>query len=445
MSANIKEIAVTLVLSLLLVVAITYIFLQSWRATIVPAIAIPVSLLGTFFCMMCLGYSINVLTMFGLILVIGSLVDNAIVVVENTIRIIEDEKLPPLEAAVKSMKQITAPVIAATLVSAAIYAPIAFYGGIVGTIYMQFAVTMCISLIISAFNALTLSPALCALVLKKSDGDRKKKFILFRWFDSCLNFTKGGYISFGRFMLRRFYLTILLTAGVLAANYFIAKNLKGGFLPDEDKGVLMCELELPPGASLARTEEAMLQFSKIAENVEGVESVLAVTGFSIMSGASENLGFCIIDLDDWSKRTTPELQIGVLQQKLDLCSLLGVIRAVADARGVKAGVNAFLLCSMEQLGQQIQLQQGLTARDGNADLLIKAGIFSVLCKHLVHCHGHSCGGIPRIGIVTVKASHGAALQKEDVADAGTIHRAEAFDRVYPSNRHIRSDRGRCGR
>ncbi len=363
---NIKEIAVTLVLSLLLVVAITYIFLQSWRATIVPAIAIPVSLLGTFFCMMCLGYSINVLTMFGLILVIGSLVDNAIVVVENTIRIIEDERLPPLEAAVKSMKQITAPVIAATLVSAAIYAPIAFYGGIVGTIYMQFAVTMCISLIISAFNALTLSPALCALVLKKSDGDRKKKFILFRWFDSCLNFTKGGYISFGRFMLRRFYLTILLTAGVLAANYFIAKNLKGGFLPDEDKGVLMCELELPPGASLARTEEAMLQFSKIAENVEGVESVLAVTGFSIMSGASENLGFCIIDLDDWSKRTTPELQIGVLQQKLMAAGAelpQGIIRVFQPPAIMGLGVTGGVTFSLRTTGDETPLEfEALTGK-----------------------------------------------------------------------------------
>jgi len=159
---NVQEIAMTLVMTLILVVIITYVFLQDWRATLVPALAIPVSLLGTFFFMAVLGYSINVLTMFGLILVIGSLVDNAIVVVENTMRIIEEEKLSPREATRKSMKQITGPVMAATLVSAAIYAPIGFYGGIVGTIYMQFAVTMCISLCISAFNALTLSPALCS-------------------------------------------------------------------------------------------------------------------------------------------------------------------------------------------------------------------------------------------------------------------------------------------
>ena len=172
-----------MILTLILVVAITFLFLQDWRATLVPALAIPVSLLGTFFFMEVLGYSINVLTMFGLILVIGSLVDDAIVVVENTMRIIEEEKLPPKEATVKSMKQITGPVIATTLVTVAIYAPIAFYGGIVGTIYMQFAVTMCIALCISAFNALTLSPALCSLILKPAGSEKKKKFLLFQWFD----------------------------------------------------------------------------------------------------------------------------------------------------------------------------------------------------------------------------------------------------------------------
>ena len=244
---NVKEIAETLVMTLLLVIAITYIFLQDWRATIVPALAIPVSLLGTFFVMALLGFSINVLTMFGLILVIGSLVDNAIVVVENTMRIIQEEKLPPAEATVKSMKQITSPLIAATLVSAAIYAPIGFYGGIVGTIYLQFAVTMCVALCISAFNALTLSPALCALILKPASEQTLsgRKSFLFRWFDRSLDATKKGYISFSRFMLRRFYLTILLVGAVLAGDWFLMGRLHSGFLPDEDKGVLMCEVELP--------------------------------------------------------------------------------------------------------------------------------------------------------------------------------------------------------
>lgn len=211
---NVKEVSATLLLTLLLVVAITYIFLQNWRATVIPAVSIPVSLVGTFFFMKIFGFSINVLTMFGLILVIGSLVDNAIVVVENTMRLIEDEKLLPEEATRKSMKQITGPVIAATLVTVAIYAPIGFYGGIVGTIYMQFAVTMCIALCISAVNALTLSPALCVLLLKETDKKRKK-FFLFRWFDSSLNGSKNLALFLSKFMIRRFALTVILMIGVL--------------------------------------------------------------------------------------------------------------------------------------------------------------------------------------------------------------------------------------
>lgn len=315
---NVREIALTLILALLLVVAITYLFLQDWRATVVPAVAIPISLLGTFFFMAVLGFSINVLTMFGLILVIGSLVDNAIVVVENTMRIIQEEKLPPAEATSKSMRQITSPVIAATLVSAAIYAPIGFYGGIVGTIYIQFAVTMCIALIISAFNALTLSPALCSLILKpySEHPAEKRKFILFRWFDAALNATKKSYISFSGFMIRRFYLTVIMILAVLAVNWLLLKHLRGGFLPDEDKGVLMCEVELPQGAALQRTGNAMLAFNDKVLKIPGVKEMITVSGFSIMSGASENLGFTIVQLKDWSERRTPDLSIHAIRKRL---------------------------------------------------------------------------------------------------------------------------------
>ncbi len=314
--ANVREISATLVLTLLLVIGITYLFLQDWRATLVPALAIPVSLLGTFFFMALLGYSINVLTMFGLILVIGSLVDNAIVVVENTMRIIEDEHLSPPEATAKSMKQITSPVIAATLVSAAIYAPIGFYGGIVGTIYIQFAVTMCISLCISAFNALTLSPALCAMILKPAGTGKRKKFILFRWFDVALDSTKKGYIVFSTFMIRRFYLTVILIVLVLLANFCLLKGLRGGFLPSEDKGSFLCELELPPGASLQRTQKAMKLFTEKCLSLPGVKHVVTIAGYSLMSGASENLGFAIVELNSWETRTSKDQSIQSLLQKI---------------------------------------------------------------------------------------------------------------------------------
>ena len=362
---NVKEIAETLILTLILVVAITFLFLQDWRATLVPALAIPVSLLGTFFFMEVLGYSINVLTMFGLILVIGSLVDDAIVVVENTMRIIEEEKLPPKEATVKSMKQITGPVIATTLVTVAIYAPIAFYGGIVGTIYMQFAVTMCIALCISAFNALTLSPALCSLILKPAGSEKKKKFLLFQWFDVSLDTTKKGYITVSRILLRRLVLAFLLIGAVLATDTWLLKNLKGGFLPNEDKGVLMCELELPQGAALERTIKAMKTFNDKALKLSGIREIITVAGYSIMSGASENLGFAIIKLEDWDRRKTPELSINSIR---DGIMAAGATIPLAEVRvfqppaimglGVSGGVTFALRTTGEDPPQQFERQMG---------------------------------------------------------------------------------------
>lgn len=362
---NVKEIAETLILTLILVVAITFLFLQDWRATLVPALAIPVSLLGTFFFMEVLGYSINVLTMFGLILVIGSLVDDAIVVVENTMRIIKEEKLPPKEATVKSMKQITGPVIATTLVTVAIYAPIAFYGGIVGTIYMQFAVTMCIALCISAFNALTLSPALCSLILKPAGSEKKKKFLLFQWFDVSLDTTKKGYITVSRILLRRLVLAFLLIGAVLATDTWLLKNLKGGFLPNEDKGVLMCELELPQGAALERTIKAMKTFNDKALKLSGIREIITVAGYSIMSGASENLGFAIIKLEDWDRRKTPELSINSIR---DGIMAAGATIPLAEVRvfqppaimglGVSGGVTFALRTTGEDTPQQFERQMG---------------------------------------------------------------------------------------
>jgi len=287
------------------------------------------------------------------------------VVVENTMRIIEEEKLSPKEATRKSMAQITGPVIAATLVSAAIYAPIAFYGGIVGTIYMQFAVTMCIALCISAFNALTLSPALCALILRPADQMKKKKFILFRWFDISLNATKNGFLFFSRIMIRRLLLAAVLVSGVLAATCFISKNLNGGFLPDEDKGVLMCEVELPPGAALPRTNNAMLEFSEKVQKIKGVREVIAVSGFSIMSGASENLGFAIVTLDDWSKRTTPDLSISAIRGKImEMGATIpqGEVRAFQPPAimglGVTGGVTFAFRTAGGETPQEFEQQMG---------------------------------------------------------------------------------------
>lgn len=314
---SIKEIAVTLIITLVLVVVITFVFLQNWRATLIPTLAIPVSLVGTFLFMAILGYSINVLTMFGLILVIGSLVDDAICVVENTMRIIEEEHLPPKEATIKSMQQITGAVIATTLVTVAVYAPIGFYGGVVGTIYKQFSVTMCVALCLSTVNALTLSPALCAMVLKPYDPNFKNdKFALYRWFDKGLAWTKIGYICTSKFMIRRVFITVLLVLFAAFLNFAAFKSLNSGFLPDEDKGAVLCAVELPPGAGLKRTNTAVSAMADRMKNINGVEKTLVVSGFSFIGGMGENLGLAIADLDGWDVRNTPATEVTAIRDKI---------------------------------------------------------------------------------------------------------------------------------
>ena len=305
-SITIKEIVVTLISALILVVLITYLFLQDWRATLIPALAIPVALLGTFPFMLAIGFSINVLTMFGLILVIGSLVDDAIVVVENTQGLMEREGLGPREAASKSMMQITGAIIATTLVTVACYVPLAFYGGMVGTIYTQFAVTMCISLCLSTVVAMTLSPALCSRILRKP---KEKKPVIFAPFNFGLDLSRKVYLGCVKLLVRRALLTVLLFAGVIAANYYAFNSLPDSFLPPEDKGAVFCDIELASGATLERTRSVVNRFrEEIVANVDGIESDLSVVGFSFLNGLAENNGLMIIKLKHWDERTSPELE-----------------------------------------------------------------------------------------------------------------------------------------
>lgn len=303
---SLREIIETLLAALIMVVAITYLFLQDWRATLIPTVAIPVSLLGTFPFMLAMGYSINVLTMFGLILVIGSLVDDAIVVVENAQSLMEREGLSPREAAIKSMQQITGAVIATTLVTVACYAPLAFYGGMVGKIYMQFSVTMCISLCLSTVVALTLSPALCAIILRKPDGHTPA---VFKPFNILLDGSRKIYLFSVGMLVRRAILTLVIFCAVGAAIYLISGRIPSAFLPSEDKGAFMCNIELPPGATLARTEAVLQKFQECVKDIKGVKSYITVSGMSMMTGNGENCGMGIVKLEKWDKRKTPELQL----------------------------------------------------------------------------------------------------------------------------------------
>ena len=307
-----KEILYTLLLTFVLVVAITWAFLQDWRATIIPSVTIPVSLIGTFIFMRIIGMSINTLSMFALILVIGSVVDDAICVTESCVRMIQEEGMTPYDAAIKTMKQITGALIATTLVVVAVYAPIGFYGGMVGKIYAQFAITMCIALCLSTLNAMTLSPALCALVLRKQKPPRG----LYKLFNTGLEKTRGGYLAFAKLLVRRGLLTLIIFGAILSCNYFVYRKLPTAFLPNEDKGALLCDVVLQPGATLKNTQDVLRMIEKRAADVPGIEHVMLVPGRSLTAGQGENLGLAIIELKDWSLRKTPELQIAAIQKEL---------------------------------------------------------------------------------------------------------------------------------
>ena len=312
-TVSMNEMVSTLGMALLLVVLVTWLFLQDWRATLIPAAAIPVSLLGTFAVLYALGYSINTLTMFGLILVIGSLVDDAIVVVENTQGLMEREGLEPKAAAIKSMGQITGAVIATTLVTVACYVPLGFTGGMVGAIYRQFAVSMCVSLSLSMVVALTLSPALCALVLRRPNG---KASLPARSVNRFLDFVRGRYLGCVGFFVRRGVLTMLLLAGVAGLVWKLYGGIPGSFLPTEDKGVIMCNIELPGNASKNRTEAVLGQLRERLVAIPGIRSTMLVSGMSMMSGSGENVGMCIAQLDDWDKRTAPQLQLSAIMAQV---------------------------------------------------------------------------------------------------------------------------------
>lgn len=310
---TLREIVLTIVIALSLVIFVTYVFLQDWRATLVPAVAIPVALIGTFTFMYLLGYSINVLSMFGLILVIGSLVDDAIVVVENCQSLMQREGLSAKEAALKGMKQITGAIIATTLVTIACYVPLAFYGGMVGEIYTQFAVTMCIALVLSTTVAMTLSPALCALILRPP---AKKAPLVFAPFNKALDAFKGVYLKCVNLLVKRASLMIASLAIVCAGIWGVSKFVPSSFLPEEDKGMVMMNIELAPGASTARTQATLERVRERIMKIPGVEGAMMMPGHSMMSGSGENVAMGFVRLDSWEKRKTPELQLSAIVGKL---------------------------------------------------------------------------------------------------------------------------------
>ncbi len=304
-----SEIVQTLMLTFLLVVLVVFIFLQDWRATLIPACAIPVSLIGTFSVLLVLGYSINTLTLFALVLAIGVVVDDAIVVVENVQRLMETEHLPAKEATWKAMKQVSGAVIATTLVLLAIFIPIGFITGIIGRIYQQFAVTISTAVSISTINALTLSPALCSILLRPH---KKKKFPFFRWFNSGLDKIRNTYVFCAMWLVHRKLVAIGILLMVASAAWFMFSIHPTSFLPTEDQGVLMVDVQLPENATQPRTVEVMREFYEKAHDMPGIKTMMTIVGFSQVGGGGGNSGMAFFLLDPWDERKTPELQVDAI-------------------------------------------------------------------------------------------------------------------------------------
>ncbi len=296
---SIEEVVFTLVLTFLLVVLVCYVFLQDWRATLIPSIAIPVSILATFAVMLALGYNLNILTLFGLILAIGLVVDDAIVVVERVLYLMQTENLSPKEAAVKAMEQVSSAVVATTLVLLAIFVPIAFMGGVTGRIYQQFAIAISFAVLFSGVNALTLSPALSATLLRPIKP--RTSGFLFR-FEQMINSTKNKYTQAVAWLGRKMAIIILIVLMLVALNIFSVLNIKSSFLPDEDQGMIMANIQLPEGASGRRTLDVIDKTRPIMKKEDKVKSVMNLRGFSILAGQGENVGFNVIALKPWSER-----------------------------------------------------------------------------------------------------------------------------------------------
>jgi HAE1 family hydrophobic/amphiphilic exporter-1 len=312
-----KEIVETLVIAIGLVIIVVYIFLQGWRATLIPLLAVPVSLIGTFIVFPVFGFSVNTLSLFGLVLAIGLVVDDAIVVVEAVERHIEDG-MTPKEASLKAMQEISGPVVGVALVLSAVFVPTAFIPGITGRLYQQFAVTIAISVILSAFNALTLSPALSALLLrpKEDSGGLLKGF--FRWFNRTFTSVTNAYVRVCGGLIRKSAIALILIVAFGAGAGFFARKIPSSFLPDEDQGYLYINLQLPNAASLQRTDEVARKIEDVLAKTPGVQYTTSVIGFSLLSFVRTSYnGFFFVTLKPWDERKSRDVQLQEIKQRIN--------------------------------------------------------------------------------------------------------------------------------
>ncbi|HMD37153.1 MAG TPA: multidrug efflux RND transporter permease subunit [Vicinamibacterales bacterium] len=301
-SEGINEIVHTLFEAVVLVIIVVFIFLQNWRATLIPLMTVPVSLVGAFIFFPMLGFSINVLSLLGLVLAIGIVVDDAIVVVEAVMHHLE-HGMQPKEATIKAMEEVSGPVIAIGLILSAVFVPVGFMGGITGRLYQQFAITIALSVLLSVINALTLSPALAALLLKAPTGKKTLLTPFYNGFNKVFNVTTDWYVSFSAILIRKMFRSLAFIGVLVFATVSLVRNIPGGFVPEEDQGFLLVQTVLPDAASLERTDAVMKKAEAILKKMETVDGYNAISGFSLLTGAySSNMGFFFVQLKEWAHR-----------------------------------------------------------------------------------------------------------------------------------------------
>ena len=296
---SIQEVISTFIVAVLLVVLVTFLFLQHFNATLIPLIAIPVSLIGTFAGMQALGFSVNLLTLFGLILAIGVVVDNAIIIMENAERLMKEQGLSSYNAAVLTIQQVSGAVVSSTLVLVAVFAPVAFLGGLSGELYRQFAITIAVSVVISGIVALTLTPAMCALLL----GHEGKQLAVFRWFDAGFDKLTNGFSAVVDWLLHHAVIGVLLFAAMLGGTAFLLNKMPSGLVPQEDQGFVLAAYSLPPTSALSRTADTRDQLVEQMMQLPEVKDVVSFAGFDIISSALRtNSGVAFVTLEDWAER-----------------------------------------------------------------------------------------------------------------------------------------------
>lgn len=352
-TATLKEIGVSLILTMIVVLAVVWLFLQSLRATFIVALSVPVSLLGTFAVLLLFGYSANTLSLFAIILALTIVVDDAIVVVENVERLmLEEDVLTPAAATRKALRQVAGPVIATTLVLLAVFVPIAVLPGIVGELYRQFAVTLSAAMVLSSLTALTLTPALCACLLKRRTVPLKGPFALF---NTVVNCTREGYVTLSGKVSRYAMTTVVVMLMATVVTWLGYQQLPGGFLPAEDDGYVFVNVQLPDGAALPRTQQVMEELYNIVGQNPAVEDVINITGFSLLGGGNAaNSGFAIVLLKDWLARPPVSQVLVQLQQQLSTLTAANIMAFVPPAIGGLGHTAGFDLRLQAVAGQSPQ-------------------------------------------------------------------------------------------